>query len=138
MEAEDSLLLNCGLSSVAQHRERDYIIQKIISYAGVKMSLKSGLMENEAVLTILKEKFGHSRFRSEEQKKAIMTLIKGGQDVFVSMPTGSGQWPVFGVPATTRGCRQPQGDYRGVSLGCLDQGPDGAPGPDQEEDRGSV
>ena len=41
------------------------------------MKLKSGLMDKEAVMTILKDTFGHNKFRSEEQKKAVFTLIKG-------------------------------------------------------------
>ena len=69
----------------------------------VRMNLKSGLMDKEAVMTILKDKFGHSRFRSDEQRKAILTLIKGGHDVFVSMPTGSGKSLVYQLPAVAAG-----------------------------------
>ena len=42
-----------------------------------KLVLKSSFMDKTAVLDILKTKFGHSRFRSDEQKKAIFTLIGG-------------------------------------------------------------
>ena len=42
-----------------------------------KLVLKSSFMDKTAVLDILKTKFGHSRFRSDEQKKAIFTLISG-------------------------------------------------------------
>lgn len=39
-------------------------------------------------LSQLLAKFHHSQFRSQEQRGAIETLIGGGKDVYVSMPTG--------------------------------------------------
>ena len=42
-----------------------------------KLVLKSSFMDKTAVLETLKTKFGHTKFRSEEQRKAIFTLIGG-------------------------------------------------------------
>ena len=39
-------------------------------------------------LRLLKTYFGHHRFRTTEQKDAVMTVIEGKYDVFVNMPTG--------------------------------------------------
>ncbi|CAG0883317.1 unnamed protein product [Cyprideis torosa] len=47
----------------------------------------------------LQEHFGHTSFRSELQFRAIQTLIQGGRDVFVSMPTGSGKSLCYQLPA---------------------------------------
>ena len=33
--------------------------------------------QEPAVLETLKSKFGHSRFRSEEQKRAVLTVVAG-------------------------------------------------------------
>jgi len=51
------------------------------------------------VLSLLEKHFGHTQFRSKEQKDAIMTLMEGRHDVFVSMPTGSGKSLVYQLPA---------------------------------------
>ena len=42
-----------------------------------KLVLKSSFMDKNAVLELLKTKFGHTQFRSDEQKKAIFNLIGG-------------------------------------------------------------
>ena len=42
-----------------------------------KLVLKSSFMDKTAVMEVLKTKFGHNKFRSDEQKKAIFTLIGG-------------------------------------------------------------
>ena len=42
-----------------------------------KLVLKSSFMDKTAVLETLKTKFGHTKFRSEEQRKAVFTLIGG-------------------------------------------------------------
>ena len=48
------------------------------------------MASSENLLILLEKHFGHKRFRSKEQKEAIMTLMEGKNDVFVSMPTGKG------------------------------------------------
>ena len=50
-------------------------------------------------LESLLKKFRHKSFRSQEQRGAIETLLEGGQDVFVSLPTGSGKSLVYQLPA---------------------------------------
>ena len=40
------------------------------------------------ILSVLETHFGHTKFRSREQEEAVMTLMEGRYDVFVSMPTG--------------------------------------------------
>ena len=52
-----------------------------------------------SVLEVLKSQFGHSKFRSQEQKNAVLTVVDGRHDVFVSMPTGSGKSLVYQLPA---------------------------------------
>jgi len=37
-------------------------------------------------------KFGFDNFRSEIQEKAILAVIKGTNDVFISLPTGAGKY----------------------------------------------
>ncbi|EEB12432.1 DNA helicase recq5, putative [Pediculus humanus corporis] len=51
------------------------------------------------LLEKLKTYFGHDRFRSEIQENAIKTVLKGNQDVYISMPTGSGKSLCFQLPA---------------------------------------
>ena len=55
--------------------------------------------DNAAVFDVLKSKFGHQKFRSEEQKRAVLTVVGQRHDVFVSMPTGSGKSLVYQLPA---------------------------------------
>jgi len=68
-----------------------------------KLNLKSSLMDKAAVMEILQTTFGHTKFRSDEQRKAVFTLIAGKHDVFVSMPTGSGKSLVYQLPAVAAG-----------------------------------
>ena len=42
-----------------------------------KLVLKSSFMDKAAVMEVLKTNFGHNKFRSDEQKKAVFTLIGG-------------------------------------------------------------
>ena len=42
-----------------------------------KLNLKSSLMDKAAVMEILQKTFGHTKFRSDEQRKAVFTLIAG-------------------------------------------------------------
>ena len=67
----------------------------------VKMSSKKDkhVTDNAAVFDVLKSKFGHQKFRSEEQKRAVLTVVGQRHDVFVSMPTGSGKSLVYQLPA---------------------------------------
>lgn len=46
-------------------------------------------------------RFGHTEFRSKEQKEAVECLMGGGRDIFVSMPTGSGKSLVYQLPAVS-------------------------------------
>lgn len=40
------------------------------------------------MLPKLKSAFGHNEFSSKEQEEAIRTLMKGKEDVLITMPTG--------------------------------------------------
>jgi superfamily II DNA helicase RecQ len=40
------------------------------------------------LLPKLKSAFGHDKFNSKEQEEAIRTLMKGNEDVLITMPTG--------------------------------------------------
>ena len=42
-----------------------------------------------ALLSVLQNTFGHAQFRTKEQQQAVMTMVGGKHDVFVSMPTGT-------------------------------------------------
>lgn len=46
------------------------------------------MTEKAELLSLLESKFGHANFRSKEQENAVMTLIEGKHDLFVTMPTG--------------------------------------------------
>lgn len=56
-------------------------------------------METQALTKCLKTVFKHSDFKSKLQKEAIECLCEGKQDVFVSMPTGSGKSLCYQLPA---------------------------------------
>ncbi|CAB3379093.1 Hypothetical predicted protein [Cloeon dipterum] len=50
----------------------------------------------------LKNVFKHQKFKSKTQEQAIRTILQGKNDVFVSMPTGSGKSLCFQLPAVAR------------------------------------
>ena len=50
--------------------------------------MTSSLSKSSSLLSLLKDYFGHSRFRSKEQQDAVSCMVGGKDDVFVSMPTG--------------------------------------------------
>ncbi|XP_077296095.1 recQ5 helicase isoform X2 [Arctopsyche grandis] len=54
--------------------------------------------EKDNILIKLKNVFGHEKFRNDLQEKAIRTIVKRSQDVYVSMPTGSGKSLCFQLP----------------------------------------
>ena len=47
----------------------------------------------------LKSVFGFQRFRTDQQKEAVMSAIEGKVDIFVSMPTGAGKSMCYQLPA---------------------------------------
>ena len=46
----------------------------------------------------LKKYFNHKNFRSPEQESAVKTALNGKNDIFVSMPTGSGKSLIYQLP----------------------------------------
>ncbi|KAF6211539.1 hypothetical protein GE061_012052 [Apolygus lucorum] len=56
-------------------------------------------LSDEKLLAELKKHFGYNTFKSDLQKKAVQTIVKRKQDVFVSMPTGSGKSLCFQLPS---------------------------------------
>ena len=52
-------------------------------------------VDEAAVTAALEKHFGHTSFRSEDQRSAVMAVLRGASDVFVSMPTGSGKSLVY-------------------------------------------
>ena len=55
--------------------------------------------QKQKLLTTLKKYFGHSDFRSPTQLEAIAEVMTRINDVFVSMPTGSGKSLIFQLPS---------------------------------------
>ena len=60
-------------------------------------------IDESVLLSVLKKKFGHDGFRSAHQRAAISCLLNGQNDVFVSMPTGSGKSLIFQLPGVIQG-----------------------------------
>ncbi len=52
----------------------------------------------DVVVESMQRFFGHCSFRSKEQESAVRAVVKGANDVFVSMPTGSGKSLVYQLP----------------------------------------
>ncbi|KAK4304898.1 hypothetical protein Pmani_023165 [Petrolisthes manimaculis] len=62
------------------------------------MSYKKRVSGGE-VLSNLCKYFKHKGFKSDLQRRAVETVVQGDQDVFVSMPTGSGKSLCYQLPA---------------------------------------
>ncbi|KAK2715329.1 hypothetical protein QYM36_010079 [Artemia franciscana] len=56
----------------------------------------------ERIHDVLFEKFGHSEFKSDLQKRAVICIAQGKNDVYVSMPTGSGKSLCYQLPAVLK------------------------------------
>ncbi|KAK8736306.1 hypothetical protein OTU49_004934 [Cherax quadricarinatus] len=55
--------------------------------------------DRDEVLSCLTKYFRHDTFRSDLQRRAVEAVVQGNQDVFVSMPTGSGKSLCYQLPA---------------------------------------
>ncbi|KAJ7316028.1 hypothetical protein JRQ81_002190 [Phrynocephalus forsythii] len=53
----------------------------------------------DRVQQTLKKVFGFDSFKTSLQKSATMTVVKGGKDVFICMPTGAGKSLCYQLPA---------------------------------------
>ncbi|ELU12752.1 hypothetical protein CAPTEDRAFT_102278, partial [Capitella teleta] len=51
---------------------------------------------------LLKSVFGHDEFRSDLQRNAVEAAVRGGVDIFVSMPTGAGKSLCYQLPAVAK------------------------------------
>ena len=60
---------------------------------------KIGETQKQTLIATLKKYFGHTNFRSPTQLDAIVGVMARTNDVFVSMPTGSGKSLIFQLPA---------------------------------------
>ncbi|XP_014289511.1 ATP-dependent DNA helicase Q5 [Halyomorpha halys] len=62
-------------------------------------NVSSNNLESSHLFSCLKKYFGFSSFKSDLQKKAIEKILSRKNDVFISMPTGSGKSLCFQLPA---------------------------------------
>lgn len=51
------------------------------------------------MVDLLQNVFNHEDFKSDLQRKAVETAVKGKQDIFISMPTGAGKSLCYQLPA---------------------------------------
>ena len=58
------------------------------------------MSSSESIINALKLNFKHKSFRSKEQENAIKCVINGKNDIFVSMPTGSGKSLIYQLPGS--------------------------------------
>ncbi|KAH8307117.1 hypothetical protein KR044_005163 [Drosophila immigrans] len=56
------------------------------------------MTDKNAIVEALEKHFGHKSFKSQLQEQAIKCAVKKKQDVYVSMPTGSGKSLCFQLP----------------------------------------
>ncbi|KAH8379783.1 hypothetical protein KR009_007233 [Drosophila setifemur] len=56
------------------------------------------MTQESAVFEVLEKYFGYTKFKSELQERAVKSAVKKKQDVYVSMPTGSGKSLCFQLP----------------------------------------
>ncbi|ESP03658.1 hypothetical protein LOTGIDRAFT_171189 [Lottia gigantea] len=54
---------------------------------------------SDVIYEALKTAFGHKEFKTKLQKDAVFAIVRGGKDVFVSMPTGAGKSLCYQLPA---------------------------------------
>ncbi|XP_066999567.2 ATP-dependent DNA helicase Q5 [Anabrus simplex] len=64
-----------------------------------KSSARTEMEYDGDILEYLEKYFGHRKFKSDLQRQATEAVIKRKDDVFISMPTGSGKSLCFQLPA---------------------------------------
>lgn len=60
---------------------------------------KKKVFDMDNITQKLSQYFGHRKFKSELQERAVRAVARGVHDVYVSMPTGSGKSLCFQLPA---------------------------------------